>query len=138
VRRGPFHIIVPGKPPRKDAWTRNISGGKRGRALTKDALGWISELELVWRTCGEDIITWSDWSLDLKIYVQLMRKVEDERFPWRDVDSAISPVMDALQRAGVIDNDLRIDRATLRRAHDPVNPRTVILLTQLGPDDFDD
>lgn len=138
MRRGPFQIVVPGNPPRKDAWTKNIPGkGHRGRALTEGSKAWIAKLARIWRSSGEDMITWAEWRLTLTIYVQLTRTIESEKFPYRDVDSSVSCVMDAMQKSGVLDDDVRISQVVLMRGHDPTKLRTVVLLEQLGPDDYE-
>lgn len=58
----------------------------------------------------------------------------DHEFAHADVDSCVSPVLDALQLAGVIDDDARIDVAVLGKAlptEETPGPRLVVTLRRL-------
>ncbi len=133
----PLELVVLGHPPRKDSWYAHIirrRDGKPGRTLSLDAKDWTSRLEFVWLQARRDMIMGGEWSLDLMMHVATRANMDGEIYPRRDCDSAVSCVMDALQRVGAIDNDIRIAPIRLDRKHDPKTPRTVIVLR---PIDFD-
>lgn len=49
-----------------------------------------------------------------------------------DLDNFAKPVLDALQKAGVIANDSQVGELHLYRQWDKANPRTEIVLTELA------
>ena len=123
-----MRLVVPGHAPRKDAWVRNVAG--RGRALTADAKDWISRLDFAWLQSRQTAIISGAWSMRIDIFVAQRRHLGDEMFPYRDCDSAVSPVLDALQRVGALDDDVRVAPITLDRHWDRAYPRTEIVLSQ--------
>lgn len=131
-----IRITVPGNPPRKDAWyssvrVRSKKTGKTvvRRALCKAAKDFQSRLNFA--SARIPLIDTGLWDVHLTIYVKTMRHLDDIDVPNRDVDSSISPVLDALKRGAVIDDDIRINKATLERAHDKERPRCEITLTRV-------
>ena len=119
-------IVVEGNPPRKDNWHKNVPG--RGRALSKVAKEWIGELQVAWVKQRMPKINEGRWAMSLDIYVVQKAHLERESFPRRDCDSSVSPVLDALQRVGWLDDDMRIAPILLDKHHDPKRPRVEIVL----------
>lgn len=51
-----------------------------------------------------------------------------EVVPYADVDAPISSIHDALEKAGVFDNDVRVDEIIARRYYDPERPGVVVFI----------
>lgn len=128
-----LRLVVPGNPPRKDDWLRpgKTKSGKPSFFLKTAAKDFCSRLGFEWLKARRPKIIYGEWTLHLHIYVKLRKAIGDESFPFRDCDSSVSCVLDALQREGAIDDDLRIGSILLNRSHDPKDPRTDITL--FGP-----
>ncbi len=121
----PIRIFVPGLPPRKDSWYATIiKRGKAIRILSQDAARWQDALHRVWARQRRPTIRTGPWQIVLRIDANRLRHL-DMDFPYRDIDSALSPVLDSLQRAGVIDDDMRLCAVSLRRGYS-LEPGTTI------------
>lgn len=132
-------LIIPGNPPRKDDhWT--MVRGKGGRTiltLTKSGKKFRFDVRNAIRGLldqGETFPEGPLFAVAITMYVVQNRNLGDVTVPRRDVDSAISPVLDALQYAGMFgaepDADVRVEHLyPPRRFKDAKNPRIEIEVT---------
>lgn len=80
---------------------------------------------------GEKTIRTGRWMLEVVSFWPAQRHLDDvEQFAFGDSDAPLSMVRDALQRAGVIDDDMRLSDSTLAVYQKDVR-RTVALLRRL-------
>lgn len=74
-------------------------------------------------------LTIGAWGMEITIYTNRWRKMPDRKFPFIDCDAAITPVLDALDKAAhLFDDDVRIAPIALDREYDKEHPRIEVLL----------
>jgi len=91
--------------------------------------------EYVFNLCKENnipSIKEGSWAMEACTYWPRMVSVGKEKFPYGDIDACITPILDALQKAGCIDNDVRFCPVILDRGYDPENPRVELLLKRIS------
>ena len=115
---GRYVLEVLGAPPRKNrrhiqAGGRTINAPEFTALVEAIAAAWGPRPQLAAGTYRVTIV--GRWSR--------LRTLDDGiRVPYGDVDAPISSVHDALERAGVFDNDMRIAELHARREHSPERP----------------
>ena len=125
-------IVIPGNPPRKDDhWVPKVGAKRRPvMVISKDGTAWRKAFRTAMREAMESqpIPTGPLFSVRIIMFVKNNRTLEDGTvMPYRDLDSAISPVFDAMEWAGLVDNDIRIAHLHPPERHkDWHNPRTVV------------
>lgn len=68
------------------------------------------------------------WGVEIVAYWPRMRHLDDEDFPFGDVDAPITQVLDAVCKgAHVFDDDVRLAPLVADRGYDPENPRVEVL-----------
>ena len=74
-------------------------------------------------------LTIGSWGMEIVIYTDRMRHMPDRKFPFIDCDAAITPVLDALDKAAhLFDDDVRIAPIGLDREYDKEHPRIEVFL----------
>lgn len=74
-------------------------------------------------------ITTGRWALYMIVYYHRMRYL-DVAVPHIDVDASPTPILDALQRAGVLDDDVRVTEQHIRKEF-AAAPRMVVELRRV-------
>lgn len=120
-----------GRPPRKNERSVVIRIGKRGSLRNSDRfVAFVEEVRRVWDHVNCETISEGRWSLSVHGVWDRLRHL-DHDFPIADSDAPLSFVKDALQAAGVIDDDVRIDEDHTSRGYDRDLPRLEIKLRRL-------
>jgi Holliday junction resolvase RusA-like endonuclease len=121
-----YSIVIPGTPPRKNR--RHVIA--RGRLInSKEFKLFVQALKLAWSAAGHPKIAAGTWALHVHATWPRTRHL-DVNVPLGDVDAPISWIMDALQEAGLLDDDARV--MELQASKDQgSNPQTLIVLTAL-------
>lgn len=124
---GPYIVEIPGTPPRKNR--RHIVA--RGRLInSKEYKAFTLALHGAWNAKGYPMIIASGlWSLSVHSIWPRTRHL-DLPVPLGDVDAPISWIMDALQNAGILDDDARIMSLQATKSQGP-DPSTLITLLSL-------
>ena len=131
-------ITLEGNPPRKDDhWTiANPRDRRAGMTLTKNGRTFRRRVREEVRAAlkaGQNFPEGPLFAVRIVMYVKLWSHVYN--CPKRDIDSAISPIFDALEHAGVFENDVQVEHLyPPRRFKDAQNPRTVIEVTHWSPE----
>lgn len=117
-----YVLEVAGEPPRKNRRHKVVRVGRRpGLANGDDFIALVAVLRRAWGSRAT--ITEGRWRVTLTARWSRKRTLDDGLVvPWADVDAPISSTHDALERAGVFDNDMRIDVLVARREHCPSDP----------------
>jgi Holliday junction resolvase RusA-like endonuclease len=63
------------------------------------------------------------------------RHLVDTAVALGDVDAPVSSIQDALQRAGVLDDDIRLVELHATKTHDAARPGVVIALVRVAEED---
>lgn len=125
----PIVLTVLGPPPRKNA--RHIIG--RGKMRNSPRfLGWVDEVQAAWwsgykppRPAAKS----GPWLLRLRVFESKLRHLDDGTdVPHGDDGSATECVKDALQIAGILDNDARIVCTITTKHYDKARPRVELEL----------
>ncbi len=137
-----YEIVVPGRPLLKNErheLTTHRGGKHKGKARMYNApafLAFSNHLQLIWRQ--QRIHAKQSPTLRINSGIWLAEVVSywdgditDYGLPAVDADASVSCVLDALQLAGILDDDMRVKRTVADKEHDPVNPRTIIRLERL-------
>ena len=135
-------ITIPGNPPRKDEHWQPVAGRGRMAMLRLTPAGREFRAKVkkeVRRLVNSGEAKFPEgplYCVQIDMYVVQNRHLEGGvTVPRRDLDSSISPVLDALEAAGVFgvaegDADVRVDELpSPRRFKDAKNPRTEIEVT---------
>lgn len=136
-------IVIPGNPPSKDNhWKPVVRRAKNGKVfpaigLTPEGTKFRHAVRNHIRgllDSGEQFPEGPLYALRIAAYVVKMRHLDEVSVPWRDIDSCISPTMDALEFAGVFgsdqDADVRVEHLyPPERYKDSKNPRIEIEVT---------
>lgn len=72
-----------------------------------------------------------NWEITVRSYWSKQRHL-DVSFPFGDSDASIEPVRDALQHAGVLDDDVRVTRSIGESHYSKTNPRIEVELRRLS------
>lgn len=126
-----YHFTIPGRPPSKNTdkvTVRVLSARSRSFEKRVDQLATLHR----WPR-----ITSGLWRIEVTgFYPERNRKLTAEAgrdVPDADSGAPTQRVKDALQNAGVVDNDSRIDDDVARRGYDKENPRVEVTLTRIDP-----
>lgn len=87
-------------------------------------------IELAWASAGHPQIAAGTWALSVKACWPRTRHL-DQDVPLGDCDAPISWVMDALQEAGVLDDDARVLELRASKTQG-VDPFVLIALSRLS------
>lgn len=120
VRKNLSHRAVPGRGSQNE-----IVGKLKLSSDSRWFRAYVKELckEQKWPK-----ITEGAWAIEILAYWETERTLDDDAFPNGDVDAPISPVLDALEKSGHIDNDVRFGPLVADHFYDPVNPRIEITI----------
>lgn len=125
-------LTIPGRPPAKNDRDRAcVINGKPARRLTARFRSFVAACELEkLAVMGAYSITDGHWHAEILAY-QPEKSIRHGGIANPDVDAPVSCIFDALQRAGVIDDDIRFLTFTAAKAHDKDDPRCVVRLERL-------
>lgn len=135
-----IRLRIPGTPMQKNAkhkiFASKRRGGPIGRTKTPEYIRFCEKVSLAWdreRAHGKlPPATEGAWEIEVAAYWSRLRHL-DLQFAFGDVDAPLECVLDALQAAGVIDDDVRIVRLTAVKYYDKQNPRLEIRLRECVP-----
>lgn len=124
---GRYVIELCGAPPRKNR--RHMHpGGRTINAPEFTAL--VEALATAWRP--RPTLAAGTYRVTIVGRWSRLRTLDDgTRVPYGDVDAPVSSVHDALEGAGVFDNDMRIAELAASREYDPENPGLTITIEAL-------
>lgn len=127
-----IRIVVPGPPPRKNERHRIVRISGHGRMKNSDKYESFC-MRLLAQTTGKvRIITSGLWIMDVESYWPRRAKLPEGGWvPNGDFDAPLSSIADALEVAGVIDNDKRIMSGWTSKHYDKNSPRVEITLQQV-------
>lgn len=138
-------LTIPGEPPRKNSKhevfvrTGKMHGKQRtiGRRLTADYKRFCDVVALVWdRVRARERRTKIDagrWVITVRAFWSRQRHL-DVDLPIGDIDAPCESVLDALQHAGVIDDDVRFVRKVSEKYYDPRYPRVEVEIREAPPE----
>ena len=122
-----FTFEIPGAPPRKNL--RHVLVQRR-RINGPDFRNLVEVLRRAW--APRPPIAVGLWRIEIVATWQKRRHLSDVSVPYADVDAPISSAHDALEKAGVIDEDIRFDEVSARREHSPTDPGLRIVITRVA------
>lgn len=123
---------VSGEPPVKNARHKLVNrGGFIGRANSDEFNDLVDVLRAAWG--DRPTLASGRWRLTITARWSRKRTLNDgTRVAFADVDAPISSTHDALERAGVFDNDMRIDELVARREYSPARPGLTIVIERVA------
>lgn len=80
---------------------------------------------------GTQPIAAGAWEARFAVYWPRMGRQPGREFPFGDVDAPISAMLDAIQRAGLLDDDTRIMGLTATKFHRARKPGVLLTLVRL-------
>lgn len=135
-------IVIPGNPPRKDDhWSPVVVSMRRAiMRITPDGREFRKKVKKEVDRLRSEGVPWPEgplFAVQITSYVKQNRNLDggETVVPRRDIDSSISPVLDALESAAVFgikekDADVRVEHLyPPRRFKDAANPRIEIEVT---------
>src|SRR5262249_41556167 len=125
-----------GKAPRKNTRDRAAvsSEGVPFRYTGAAYKRWRAALAREAAAAGIERIASGAWRMTLRVYHDKLRHL-DIVTPQIDVDASISCVLDALQRAELLDDDVRVvELGQVRKYYDKERPRVEIDLEEVEAD----
>lgn len=127
-----FSALVLGNPPRKNR--RHAHGGHVRNS--DDYLAWCELLGAAWSSASNPALTTGTWRLRVTAIWPRRRTIGGTVVPFADVDAPVSAVLDALQRCGALDDDVRVIElfADKRLADGEDGPKTIIHLELIEED----
>lgn len=96
---------------------------------SKDYKLFVEALQAAWTQAGHPSIASGTWALTVHSTWPRIRHL-DLDVPLGDCDAPISWIMDALQGAGILDDDARIMQLSASKGQGK-DPSTIVTLTQL-------
>lgn len=124
-----IHLVIPGRPPAKNDHKRvTVRGGRPSLYDTKRAKAFYRAVEdaLPFKPA---CITSGTWRCSIRACHDRRALVSEfDNLGGLDVDAPVALVLDALQRAEVIDDDARITELVVDKQYDKDNPRVEIWL----------
>jgi len=128
--RQTIEITVMGTPPKKNdrhRWT--VRQGRPTHYPGKYYKDFLARLTVAWSNRpGQSPAASGLWHCSIESYWARRSLAIGHGTPRVDVDAPISPVFDAMQSVGIIDDDMRITSVSATKYYDKANPRVVIRL----------
>lgn len=112
-----FRVEVRGPVPRKNR--RHIVA--RGRILnSREFRDFVQRLDAAWRSAGHPVINTGRWVLLVESVWDRQRHLDEGiSVPMGDVDAPLSAVLDAMQEAGLLDDDVRVVQQAAEKRYGP-------------------
>lgn len=129
-------LVVVGKAPRKNTRDRAAVShdGVPFRYTGAAYKRWRAALAHEAAAAGIERIASGAWRMSLRVYHDKLRHL-DITTPRLDVDASISCVLDALQKGGVLDDDVRVvELGRVQKFYDKERPRVEIDLEEVEAD----
>ncbi len=124
-----LRLTVPGPVPRKNRRHGLTVRNGKPRAFTSSAYAkWIRLLQTA--AAGWPRIASGAWLCRIEIFHANLRHL-DVKLPLVDVDAPISCVLDGMQKAGLLDDDVRIAGVYAVKHYDKAKPRLVLEMRRL-------
>lgn len=122
-----FRVEVRGPVPRKNR--RHIAVAKPHVRLinSEEFTDFAQRLDAAWRAAGHPVIRAGRWRLLVESFWSRQRHL-DVDVADGDVDAPLSAVLDAMQMAGVLDNDARVIELGAVKRWANGEPRVVLTL----------
>lgn len=127
-------VTVHGSPPRKN---RRHAHGRSGVRNSEEYLAWCDLLAEALAASSAPAMRAGRWHLHVLALWPRRRDLGDVVVPYGDIDAPLSAVLDGLQRADALDDDIRVCKLTADKgfATDDDGPKTIINLTLMDDDD---
>lgn len=122
-----FRVEVRGAVPRKNR--RHLAVAKPHARLinTPEFTDFVKRLDAAWRAAGHPVIRSGRWRILVESFWSRQRHL-DVDVADGDVDAPVSAVLDAMQEAGVLDNDARVEELGAVKRWANGEPRVVLTL----------
>ena len=120
-------IDIEGPVPRKN----RRHGHARGGFYNDKAMVALIKAIKVAIPPGTATIAAGAWEASFAVYWPRMGRQPGREFPLGDVDAPISSVLDAIQKAGLLDDDTRIVSLAAVKFHQPRKPGVLLTLVRL-------
>ena len=130
-----IEFTIPGPPPQKNARHKLIrtASGHASRRNSDRFLSLIDAFAIEWRRRRDIEITDGVWHCEVRAYWgRKSKRAGCEGVGVGDVDAPLSSILDAIQRAGILDDDVRFVSLTATKHYDKDNPRTEIKLERIA------
>lgn len=132
MRKNAKHEVFASKTPRRHGGRPTV-----GRRLAHDYRRFCATVALCWdrERARRRLrpINAGRWVITVHAFWDRQRHL-DVNLPIGDIDAPIECVLDALQAAGVVDNDARFVAMHSWKHHDPRHPRLVIEIEEAPPE----
>ena len=119
-------IVIEGPVPRKN----RRHDGRGGFYNDKAMVALIKAIKAAIPP-GTAMIASGAWEAQFAVYWPRMGRRPGREFPLGDVDAPISSVLDAIQKAGLLDDDTRIVSLAAVKFHQPSHPGVLLTLVRL-------
>jgi Holliday junction resolvase RusA-like endonuclease len=130
-------LRIDGPVPRKNDHWKIVSAGRQGgrpmMALTAEGRDFRKRLAGVWRASKH-------WPIKGPLAIRItarwgrVRHMDDADYPMGDVDGPIFPVLDALQAAGVFEDDVRVMNVCATKRYAKNNPGIDVMIESMDYD----
>lgn len=123
-----FKIEIDGAPPRKN--DRHFLTKKSGRPVQVNSPSYRKLVEAIRTSWTAATIDSGIWVVEIIAWWPRRRDLGDVKVPFGDIDAPVSSVLDALEAAGVVDNDMRFAGMVASRRYDAGREGLVITGTR--------
>lgn len=127
-----LHVVIPGPPGQASANRARrhaIVGGRSRSYQSSDSKEWRARAAEAFAAAGDGGID-CDRMVQVTVTAYWPRWSRRYGVPLGDTDAPAKQVGDAIQAAGIVENDLLIEPMILRRGYDKHNPRIEVTITQ--------
>ncbi len=121
-----MRLVILGTPPRANRMHGGNGQGRRWLSAEHKAFR-----DAVWDACidaGAKAVEGGRWRVEIDAYWPRRRHLDDVTLANGDCDAPIKAVLDALEHAGILDDDARVVEVVARKHWDKDRPRVVVAL----------
>lgn len=129
-----FTCEILGDPPRKNSHYGVNVGDKPRVFKSHKSRGWERDLADAWGAQGGPTMDYGSWRIRVHAEWRKQRHLDDGglHVGHGDVDAPVSAVLDALQHAGVLDDDARVVELVATKGHSKDCPRVLVTVEVTG------
>lgn len=122
-----FRVEVRGPVPRKNRRHLAVARPHARLINSPEFRDFAKRLDAAWRSAGHPVVSSGRWRLLVESYWSRQRHL-DVDVADGDVDAPVSAVLDAMQEAGILDNDARVVELGAVKSWANGEPRVVLTL----------